>query len=75
MVLVARTGRDTAAIEPAAALDAPAGVHGMAAERLALALAAVRVRLPAATVDEAWRRGTTRTTDEAAAEALSHLST
>jgi predicted ATPase len=73
IVLFARTGRDAAAVELAAALDAPAGVHGAEAERLTLALAAVRVRLPAASAEEAWRRGSTRTVDEAAAEALRHL--
>ncbi|MDG6104269.1 hypothetical protein Daura_11485 [Dactylosporangium aurantiacum] len=73
VVLFARTGRDTAAIELAAALDGPAGVYGAEAERLAVALAAVRIRLPAAAADEAWRRGRARTAGEAAAEALRHL--
>jgi hypothetical protein len=73
VVLFARTGRDVPAIELAAALDAPAGVYGAEADRLAQALGAVRVRLPAATAGEAWRRGSTRTADEAAAEALRHL--
>ncbi|GAB3824085.1 ATP-binding protein [Dactylosporangium cerinum] len=73
VVLFARTGRDVAAIELAAALDAPSGVYGAEAERLAQALGAVRVRLPVATAEEAWRRGSTRSADEAAAEALRHL--
>ncbi len=73
VVLFARTGRDVAAIELAAALDAPAGVYGAEAERLDLALTAVRVRLPADVAGEAWLRGGTRSTDEAAAHALRHL--
>ncbi|GAA3244944.1 AfsR/SARP family transcriptional regulator [Dactylosporangium siamense] len=73
VVLFARTGRDVAAIELAAALDAPSGVYGAEAERLAQALGAVRVRLPVTTAEEAWRRGSTRSADEAAAEALRHL--
>ncbi|MGI5177591.1 ATP-binding protein [Dactylosporangium sp. CA-152071] len=73
VVLFARTGRDVPAVELAGALDVPSGVYGAEASRLAQALAAVRLRLPADTAEDAWQRGRLRTADEAAAEALRHL--
>jgi predicted ATPase/DNA-binding SARP family transcriptional activator len=72
VVLLARTGRDEAAAALAATLEVAAmsRSYGAEAARTATALAAVRRRLGDAAYDGAWAAGTTRTLEEAAADAV-----
>ena len=72
VVLLARTGRDEAAVALAATVQAgaPSGSYGAEAARISTALAAVRRRLGPAAYDRAWTAGTTRTLKEAADDVL-----
>jgi predicted ATPase/DNA-binding SARP family transcriptional activator len=72
VVLLARTGRDGAAVALAATLEAAATSrsYGAEAARIATALAAVRRRLGAAAYDAAWAAGAARALEEAAGDAI-----
>jgi predicted ATPase/DNA-binding SARP family transcriptional activator len=72
VVLLARTGRDKAAVSLAATLQLrTAGKsYGSEAERIATALAAVRQRLGDAAYTNAWAAGSTRTLEVAADDAI-----
>jgi predicted ATPase len=75
VVLLARTGRDKAAVSLAATLQrqAPGKSYGSEAERIATALAAVRQRLGDAAYARAWAAGSARTLEAAAADAIRSL--
>jgi hypothetical protein len=75
VVLQARTGRDQAAAELAATLEAAtvSRSYGAEAARIQTALAAVRRRLGAAAYDQAWAAGTARSLEAAAEDALGLL--
>jgi predicted ATPase/DNA-binding SARP family transcriptional activator len=72
VVLLARTGRDEAAVTLAATLQlqAPGKSYGTEAERIATALAAIRRRVSDAAYARAWAAGEARTLDEAADQAI-----
>jgi predicted ATPase/DNA-binding winged helix-turn-helix (wHTH) protein len=72
VVLLARTGRDKAAVSLAATLQlrTPGKSYGSEAERIATALAAVRQRLGDAAWTHAWAEGSTRTLEAAADDAI-----
>jgi predicted ATPase/DNA-binding SARP family transcriptional activator len=72
VVLLARTGRDKAAVSLAATLQlrTPGKSYGSEAERIATALAAVRQRLGDAAYTNAWAEGSTRTLEAATADAI-----
>jgi hypothetical protein len=72
VILLARTGRDEAAVTLAATLQlqAPRKSYGKEAERIATALTAVRQRLGDAAYAHAWAAGASRTLDEAAEAAV-----
>jgi predicted ATPase len=72
VVLLARTGRDEAAVTLAATLQlqAPGKSYGTEAERIATALAAIRRRVGDAAYARAWAAGEARTLDEAADQAI-----
>jgi predicted ATPase/DNA-binding SARP family transcriptional activator len=75
VVLLARTGRDRAAAELAATLEAASATrsYGTEAARVRTALAAVRRRLGAAAYDQARAAGAARSLEEAAENALGLL--
>jgi hypothetical protein len=75
VVLLARTGRDRAAAELAATLEAASATrsYGAEAARVRTALAAVRRRLGAAAYDQARAAGAARSLEEAAENALGLL--
>src|SRR6266508_1831066 len=75
VVLLARTGRDKAAVSLAATLQLQAlgKSYGSEAERIATALAAVRQRLGDAAYARAWAAGSARTLETAAADAIRSL--
>lgn len=75
VILLARTGRDEPAVDLAATLasSAHARSYGIEAERIATALAAVRMRLGDAAYGRAWSAGTRKTLDAATASAAALL--
>jgi tetratricopeptide (TPR) repeat protein len=72
VVLLARTGRDQAAVSLAATLQlrTPGRSYGSEAERIETALGAARQRLGDAAYTHAWAEGSTRTLEAAADDAI-----